>query len=174
MRHACLVLLIILYAAVPLFSAQAQGNWCGYALIEGLPVLENQLAVIAAITPTRHTRSLPHELFQYRYNLAHTAVIIEGCFDLEPKRDLVVTLLAQAVDVIQPTPEPKEDTGRPGDAIELPAQPIEIAEPVTPEQYVDSKLVYSLFAPGGTREESAASVRAYLQANIRDWEEPVE
>lgn len=153
-------------------NAQAQSGWCGYALIEGLPILENQLAVIAAITPSRHERSLPHELFQYRYNLSHTAVIIEGCFQLEPKREVMVTLLAQVIDVIEPTPEPPKET-LPGE-VELPATELEIQEPVTAEQYVNEKLVYSLFAPGGTREESAAATRAYLAANIREWEAELE
>lgn len=153
------LLLIPLFLLTIAFPAIAQQPWCGYALIEGLPLLENQLSVIAAITPPKGERSFPHELFQYRYNLARTAVIVEGCFQAEPTRDLVMTLLEQTVDVALPEAQATEGV-----------EAESTAEPPTPREYIDSKLTLTRFAPDGTREESAAAVRAYLTANIREWE----
>lgn len=38
------------------------------------------------------------------------------------------------------------------------------------KEAVDQKITYSLFAPYGSREDSAASVREYLAKNITEWE----
>jgi hypothetical protein len=143
-------------------------DWCGYALIENLPVLENQLQVIAAITPRKNeVSSKPNELFQYRYSLDGRKVIIEGCFQIYPERDLVVSLLATSVPVdskilLEQMPE----------LIEI--GNIDISQPIAESElkraYISKELVYSIFAPGESREMSAAATRAYLAANVREWE----
>lgn len=40
------------------------------------------------------------------------------------------------------------------------------------KEQMELNITYSLFAPGGKREESAASVRDYLMKNIGEWELP--
>ncbi len=42
------------------------------------------------------------------------------------------------------------------------------------KQVLDDAITYSLFAPDGSHEESAASVRDYLSKNAKDWEPPCE
>lgn len=156
-------LFICAFAAAAPAAAQPYG-WCGYGLIEGLPLLENQLAVIAAITPTPSRGSEPDTLFQYRFNNTHTAVIIEGCFQVQPTREVIASLLQQVIEVSVEQPLPR--LGAPGDVI-IPVDPAEAAR-----QYVNEHLTLSLFAANGTREESAASVRAYLAEHADDWETP--
>lgn len=162
MKRWCVLFVVLILLAAP---AAAQGSdWCGYALLEGLPILDHQLSMLAAITPTRSFNSRPHELFQYRFSLDRTAVIVEGCWRLEPSRDVVLSLLTQAftydpkmIDVIGDV----GSIGKPGEDI--------LASDVI-RAYLDKLLTYTLFAPGGTMVESSAAVRDYLTRNIRAWE----
>jgi hypothetical protein len=160
---AVLVIAAVLGNGLPTGKATAQGygGWCGYALIEDLPLLENQLSVLAAITPTRSQFSKPNELFQYRYSLDRTKLIIEGCWQVDPSRELLVSLLSLSVTASR---EAVEDS-RGGIALSADASQREINR-----AYVDGKLRYSIFAPGERVEVSAAACRAYLQANSKDWE----
>lgn len=177
LKYLIAAILASLALFMPYSPLHAQYEWCGYALIEGLPLLSNQLAVLEAITPRQSDQ--PHERFQYRFNLAGTAVIVEGCWQAAPRRELVASLLEQVVEVKPATDRAEQEVPLPTvspleTVVEDVAVPIDVPiEPVkelTVAEYVDEELVYSLFAPGGTREESAASVRAYLAANVREWE----
>lgn len=164
MTKPLFVFLFVCICALP-FSASAQfGSWCGYALIEDLPLLENQLSVLAAITPTKSQSSKPNELFQYRYSLDRTKVIIEGCWQAEPSRELMVSLLSLTVTASR---EAVEEDSKGGVSIELPA---DASQRDINRAYVDLKLRYSIFAPGERVEISAAATRAYLTANIKAWE----
>lgn len=97
MKRAIVLFLILL--GLPGLSSSAQdGGWCGFVLIEGLPILRNQLSVVEALAPERHERSRPNELFQIRYNLAHTAVLLEACWEAVPTREVLLALLPQTVD----------------------------------------------------------------------------
>lgn len=164
MTKPLFVFLCVCICAVP-FSAAAQfGSWCGYALIEDLPLLENQLSVLAAITPTKSQSAKPNELFQYRYSLDRTKVIIEGCWQAEPSRELMVSLLSLSVTASR---ESVEEASKGDVAIQLPA---DATQRDINRAYVDSKLRYSIFAPGERVEISAAATRAYLAANLKEWE----
>ena len=162
-KYLALMLSLLILPLAARVSGQYQ--WCGYALIENLPLLENQLAVIAALTPLRSDSARPDELFQYRYNLSRTAVIIEGCFAAQPTREVITSLLQQTIRVELPSANPVDN---------LIDGMVDVVEPVTEAElvrdYLDTEMTYSLFAPGGTREESAASVRYYLAQNIAQWE----
>lgn len=140
--------------------------WCGYALIEGLPLLDNQLAVLAAITPAKSVSAQPDELFQYRYNLKHSAVLIEGCWTAQPSYDLISSLLAQTIKVDQATIDSliKQRLISPEDA----KDPAKVAL-----VYIKMNMTYTLFAPDGTHEEGAKAVRAYLQDHSDEWEAPL-
>jgi hypothetical protein len=91
--------LIALALLLPFGAASAQGyNWCGYSLLAGLePLAEQDLTLISYLTPPESDLVNPYQLFQTRWNLAGTAVIIEGCFIQQPTRGLVVQLLAAAM-----------------------------------------------------------------------------
>ena len=149
--------------------ARAQsGGWCGYALIENLPLLDNQLEALAAITPARSASARPNELFQYRWSLDHTKVIVEGCFQTYPTRDIVVSLLASRVNV-----NVKAILDQRGaDAFNGLLLRGGVTQGDLNRAYVEEQLQLSLFAPGGTHDESAAAVRAYLQTNAKEWEPP--
>lgn len=157
-----IVISFALFAIAVPAKAQSFGGWCGYMLIEDLPLLENQLSVLAAITPTKSQFSKPNELFQYRYSLDRTKVIIEGCWQVEPSRELLVSLLSLSV-----TGSREAIDSKGGVSGEL---PINATQRDINRAYIDSKLRYSIFAPGERVEISAAACRAYLAANITEWE----
>lgn len=162
LKRLLLVSLIVLAFASGSASAQQGFKWCGYALMEGLPLLDNQLAVLESITPASGVQSQPDELFQHRFNLTHTAVIVEGCFRAYPTRDLILSLLTQAVPY-----DPK------GMADEISKMDFD-AGPVTETQvvaaYLDDHLTYTVF--DGTADQSAAQARDYLARHSADWETP--
>jgi hypothetical protein len=138
-RIVALVLSLIM-----VFSAQAQstkGQWCGYALIEGVPQIETHLPILSMLVPDEKADSDPSDLFQYRVSLDGTKAIIEGCWRTFPTRDLIINWLS-----------------------------INGSE----KESLDQEVTYSLFAPDGSREDSAASVRDYLSKTISEWELPEE
>src|SRR5262249_6821613 len=90
-----LALALICVSTISVSSQEA--GWCGYALISGLPLLANQLAPLEAITPDKGPGVNPFMLFQYRFSLDHSQVIIEGCWKVAPTREVVITLLSQTV-----------------------------------------------------------------------------
>lgn len=161
----------LLYLGLMLVSpfaspARAQsGAWCGYALVEDLPLLENQLTALAAVTPTRSQFSKPNDLFQYRYSLDRTKIIIEGCWQTDPSRDLMVTLLSTSVTASREAVE--AEISRTGSRTVLAP---DADQRTINRTYVDLKLRYSIFAPGQPVDISAASARAYIAANIKEWD----
>jgi hypothetical protein len=90
------VLLAVIASFIVVLQAgiiRAQAEWCGYALMQ-FPLLDSQLSVIAALTPGFDPySSQPDTLFQRRWNVDHTQVIIEGCFSVYPTRELMISLL---------------------------------------------------------------------------------
>lgn len=169
MRKFVCVFLLLYALQLPqaLLDAQKSG-WCGYALIEGLPLLSNQLAPFEAITPDKSATVNPAALFQYRFALDHSQVIVEGCWKTDPTRDLVVSLLSQTVRY-----DPKVMGDELAAAIEESVtKGTQITTGDVVRDYVDGQLLYSIFAPGGTREESAASARAYIADHVKEWEPP--
>lgn len=136
-RAAWVLILLIL----PLTSLRADSGspWCGYALIENIPAIDQYLKILSLLTPDETAATNPYELFQSRVSLDDTKAIIEGCWKIFPSREVVVNLLGLA-------------------GIE--------------QKSLDEVMTYSLFAPDGSYEDSAASVRAYLQQNSKDWERP--
>jgi len=163
---ATFVLFIALQLPQAILYAQETG-WCGYALIQGLPLLANQLSSLESITPDKTSTVNPSSLFQYRFSLDHSQVIIEGCWKTNPSRDLVVSLLSQTI---------QYDSKAMAAQVEALLQEAVITgDQVTTSDvvrdYVDQVLVYSIFE-GKTRDESATLARAYIQDNLKDWEEP--
>lgn len=160
-RILILPMVLLTFASGGLSAQQAYG-WCGYALLEGLPLLANQLAVFEALTPPEVAASNPDGLFQYRFNQSRNAVIIEGCFGAYPTRDLIMSLLSQVI--------PYDAEGMAPDIATIDFD----AGPVTEDQvvmaYVDDHLTYTVFA--GTRDQSAAQARDYLAQHQADWEPP--
>lgn len=166
------LLIIILIAAGVISPVMAQQTgWCGYALIEGLPLLANQLAPFEAITPDESKTVNPSSLFQYRFSLDHSKVIIEGCWKADLTRDLVVTLLSQTIDF-----DSKVMADQVAEAIDaavkLDQSTVDPAQ-VT-RDYIDEKLTFSIFAPGQTREVAAAVVRDYIAGDSKEWTPPDE
>lgn len=99
MKRATVIAIMVLSILTSYGPAAAQdGAWCGFVLVEGLPLLRNQLSVVESLAPTRNERSRPNELFQIRYNLAHTAVLLEACWEAVPTREVLLALLPQTVD----------------------------------------------------------------------------
>lgn len=49
---------------------------------------------------------------------------------------------------------------------------LSLAEGDEQKQTTDETLVLTLFAPGGSREDSAASVRVFLSEHLKEWELP--
>lgn len=135
-----LPLIALLLLASPALSARAQSSaWCGYALIEGIPQINNSVSILSLLTPDAGRNDiLPDQLFQVKVSLDGSKAIIEGCWKVFPSRDVIVNLLTL--------------TGSDEKAA------------------VDELVTYSLFAPEGTREDSAASVRRYLSEHINEWE----
>jgi hypothetical protein len=132
----------LVLSLIVVFSAQAQstkGQWCGYALIEGVEDIETQLPILSMLVPDEKSDSDPSDLFQYRISLDGTKAIIEGCWRTFPSRDLIVNWLSINGD---------------------------------DKESLDQAITYSLFAPDGSREDSAASVRDYLAKTIQEWELP--
>lgn len=163
---AAFVTVAVLGNGLPTGKAAAQGGgWCGYALIEDLPLLENQLNALAAITPTRSQSAKPNELFQYRYSLDRTKVIIEGCWGVYPTPDIFASLLATTVQVDVNTVIDQRGVEAFDGILMRGATQFELNR-----AYVADRLTLSLFAPGGSREESAALCRAYLETNAKAWE----
>lgn len=164
MRRFVLIFLLTFMLMMTAYISRAAG-WCGYALLEGLPLLDNQLAVLAAITPPKSAGANPGDLFQYRFSLDHTKVIIEGCWQAYPTYDLISTLLTQTVSVDAKYLDPIL-------VKDLEDQGVNLQDPIDlGKGYIDSKLTYSIFAPSGTRDESAAAVRAYLASDPKEWEQ---
>lgn len=88
--------LLILFATgllLPTVLHAQAGTWCGYALIEGLTVPPDELGILELISTPRTRQAQPDELFQYRYSLDGTKVIIEGCFRTTPSRAVIAFLL---------------------------------------------------------------------------------
>jgi len=164
MRRLLLMLLLLL--PMPL-AAQNDSVWCGYMLVEGLPLLVNQLGALEAITPTRTRDSQPDQLFQYRFNLDHSKVIIEGCWRIDPKPLTLAGLLAttfslsqtQITSLIAAGVIPASDLNNPDQAA---------------LDYVKAKMTLTIVARNGTRAQGAAVVRAYIAAHISEWETPVQ
>lgn len=167
-RLLCLTLLLLLMLLLmpSALSLQAQGQYgrCGYALIEGLPLLDNQLAVLEAITPPESDSINPAQLFQHRFNLSHTAVIIEGCWNVAPTREVVISLLTLVI--------PFDQNGMADTIAGMDFSKGQVTETDVVAAYIDDHLQYTIFA--GTREESAAQVRSYLSQHLTDWELPEE
>lgn len=187
MKRLLLVLFLLIVRTVPA-NAQSQYGWCGYVLLQGLPLLENQLAVFEAITPPPSGSVNPFELFQYRFSLDHSEVIVEGCFGVPPNRQIVEALLAEVIpaspSLIQFVQAAQADL-QTNTAQLVPAQlglgdatatPEPTATPLDPQEavqdYIDENLTLTIFAPGGTDQESAAAARAYLEANDAAWNPP--
>ena len=186
MRRYSHLLLLLAFIGLPLIgvlvavNAQGQYGWCGYALVEGLPLLENQLAVFEAITPPKSSSINPSNLFQYRFSLDHQKVLIEGCFGVPPTRDVVIALLANVI----PASQTLIDQVSKEQALLAPAQAVngvDLLPSPTPTQisprdavrlYIDSSLTLTIFAPGGTHDESAAAVTDYLHDDAAEWERP--
>lgn len=167
-------------------NGQGQYGWCGYALVEGLPLLENQLAVFEAITPSKSSSVNPFQLFQYRFSLDHSQVIIEGCFGVPPSRDVVAALLQQVIPasktLVQMVEEQQADEAasqlqavNAGDVLPI-TEIAPTATAIDPQTavrlYIDMNLTLTIFAPGGTEQESGAAVRDYLENNAKEWEQP--
>lgn len=90
MKYLAALLFLI---SISVSAANAQGEWCGYALIQGLPMLDSDLSVLAALTPGYDPySSQPDTLFQRRWNMDRSAVIIEGCFSIMPSRELIISI----------------------------------------------------------------------------------
>ncbi len=158
-----LLLLLILLLAPAALPTQAQAyGWCGYALIEGIPLMENQLAVLEAITPPDSDTINPYQLFQHRFNLNHTAVIVEGCWNVVPTREVVISLLALVI--------PFDARGMADELAQMDFNNGPVTETDVVTAWIDDHLVYTIF--DGNREESAAKVRDYLGQHILDWERP--
>lgn len=149
------------------FAYQFYG-WCGYALIEGLPLLDNQLAILEALTPNKSASSNPYELFQYRFSLDHTKVIIEGCWKAALTDDLVADLLSQTVKLDTKTLTDQAISDSKLGKVDL-AVPISASE--LTRNYIADNLSFTVFAPRGTLAESAAACRDYLASDIQEWEE---
>ncbi len=160
-RSFLLALLLLLYLPLSSIEAQAFG-WCGYALIQGLPLLDGQLAVLEAITPAVSKDINPAQLFQHRFNLAHTSVIVEGCWNVVPSREIIISLLSQVI--------PFDAKGMADTIAKMDFSKGEVTETDVVMQYIDDHLIYTIF--DGNREDSAAKVRAYLAQNLKDWELP--
>lgn len=141
------------------------GSWCGYALLENLPLLENQLTALAAITPTRSVSSKPNELFQYRYSLDRTKVIVEGCWNVDPTPDVFASLLATTVHVDVNTVIDQSGVEAFDGILQRGATQLELNR-----AYVADRMELNLFAPGEQLEVSAASARTYLAVNRKEWE----
>ncbi len=165
-------LLICLFAALMLpktiLRAQESG-WCGYALIQGLPLLANQLAPLESITPDKTSTVNPSSLFQYRFSLDHSQVIIEACWKIDPTRDLLVSLLSQTIQYDAKAMAKQLD--------EIIQQAVKTGvQPTTADVvrlYVDENLIYNVFQ-GKTRDESATLARDYIQSNLKAWEDPIQ
>jgi len=161
-------LLLFISWALPGAVLRGQDNgWCGYALIEGLPLLTNQLAPLESITPDKSSSINPSELFQYRFSLDHSKVIIEGCWQTDLTRDLVISLLSQTIQFDQKAMAPQVDA-----AIQ---QAVMTGDQVTADDvvrdYVDANLTFTIF-DGKTRDESATMVRDYIESHLDEWEGP--
>lgn len=131
-----LVALLLLRADPGAIRAQP-GQWCGYALIEGLPDLAEQLPMLSLLAPDESPSRRPHELFQVKVSLDGTKAIIEACWKVFPSRGVILNLLSLG--------------GR-------------------DRSQSETRMTYSIFAPDGSREDSAASVRHYLSEHQKDWE----
>lgn len=171
MRRLIVALLLFMSWVLPGAMLHAQSNgWCGYALIEGLPLLTNQLAPFEAITPDESRTVNPSYLFQYRFSLDHSKVIIEGCWKTDLTRDLVVSLLSQSIQFNQKAMAAQVD-----EAIQ---QAVASGGQATTadvvRDYVDQNLTISYFAQGKSRDDQAAAVREYLEANAKEWEPPLD
>lgn len=139
------LLLVCLLGSIGASESRAQrpitpsGQWCGYALIEGLPQLESRLPLLSLLAPDESNDRNPDELFQVKISLDGSMAIIEACWKVFPSRDVIVNLLGLGV---------RDDS----------------------KESIEQAITYSLFAPGESRDASAASVRAYLMENIKAWE----
>lgn len=137
-RRNLFIILFITTLFTHTIAAQ-QYAWCGYAMLEGLPISGSQVNVIEAITPDFDPLAgQPHEHFQTRFSLNNSRVIIEGCFEIEPNRELIIVLLDQVLVA-------------------------DLAE-------IDARLIYTVFAPGGTRQQSEDLAVAYIRSNAVEWE----
>lgn len=162
------LLILTLYLPQTILYAQESG-WCGYALIQGLPLLANQLAPLESITPDKTSTVNPSSLFQYRFSLDHSQVIIEACWKTDPSRDLLVSLLSQTIQY-----DPKVMAAQLEEVIqESVTKGREVTTADVVRAYVDENLIYSIFE-GKTRDESATLAQAYIQDNLKEWEEPIE
>jgi hypothetical protein len=144
MRRIAAIVLLLCLALITgrgLHAQSTKGQWCGYALIEGVPQIETHLPILSMLVPDEKADSDPSDLFQYRVSLDGSKAIIEGCWRTFPTRDLIINWLSI--------------NGNEKEAL-------------------DQEVTYSLFAPDGSREDSAASVRDYLSKTIKDWELPEE
>jgi hypothetical protein len=180
---AALLFLVVVGVLVGV-RAQGQYGWCGYALVDGLPLLENQLAVFEAITPPKSSRVNPSNLFQYRFSLDHRKVLIEGCFGVPPTRDVVAALLANVIPASQTLIDqvskeqallaPPAQAAMDGIDLQPSLTPTTISGRDAVRLYIDATLTLTIFAPGGTDAESAAAAVKYLQEDAAEWERPDE
>jgi len=169
MRRMTLFFLLIISLILPGAILRAQDTgWCGYALIQGLPLLANQLAPLESITPDVSSTVNPASLFQYRFSLDHTKVIIEGCWKTDLTRDLVVSLLSQTVQYDAKAMAPQVS--------QLIQEAVVTGDPITTadavQTYVDDNLSITYFAPGKSRDDQAAAVRDYLAQDSKEWNLP--
>jgi hypothetical protein len=136
--------------------------------------LSNQLSPFEAITPDRSSTVNPAALFQYRFSLDHSKVIIEGCWKTNLTRDLAVSLLANVIPaspyLIQYVQQQNLSSAPITDALAPTPTALSGADAV--RAYIDMNLTLTIFAPGGTDADSAAQVRDYLQQDAKEWEPP--
>jgi hypothetical protein len=96
MRRILFALLLAASALMlPLLTAHGQTYaWCGFVMLENLPILRDQLAVFEAITPdASNVSAQPDELLQLRFSLNRSKILLEACYAVEPTRALVIALL---------------------------------------------------------------------------------
>src|SRR6185369_4599435 len=104
----------------------------------------------------------PSQLFQHRFNLNHTAVIVEGCWNVPPTRGVVISLLTLVI--------PFDAQGMADTISKMDFSNGEVTETDVVTAWIDEHLVYTIF--DGNRDDSAAQVRSYLSQHVIDWELP--
>lgn len=68
-------------------------GWCGYTLIDGLPLSPTEIEAISGIAVQGGEA---WQQFQTRFNLSGDAVIVEACFTFDPTREAILYLIDQS------------------------------------------------------------------------------
>ena len=142
-RMSVLVVLLLVIASVVIpVAGQDQYAWCGYVLVDGLPPTETDLMTIAmeAITP-------PEDM-QYSQpdELLQTRASLDG-----------TQVILEACFKV----EPSRQLVLLLLAYYLPGEDIDV---------LSERFGYTMFAPGGTREQSQSAVSDFLDDNRLLWE----